>query len=100
MRGLQFRMLRRCLGCLAVVLLLACHDAKRNNPLDPDLTPAVELSAALDSTSGAVTLSWTAYEGQMPFAHYAVQRSIVDRMQRGARRHRGSTSTSCGPERG
>ena len=49
--------------------VLACHDAKRNNPLDPDLTPAVELSAALDSTSGAVTLSWTAYEGQMPFAH-------------------------------
>jgi len=47
MRGMRFRMLKFCLGYLAVVLLLACHDAKRNNPLDPDLTSAVELSATV-----------------------------------------------------
>ena len=39
----------------------ACgHDSKRNNPLDPILTPAVELEVALDDTA---TLTWTPYDG-------------------------------------
>ena len=74
-------MLKHWLGYIAVLVVMSCHDAKRDNPLDPTLTPAVELTAVLDSTSGAVMLNWTAYEGQMPFAHYAVQRNIVDRVQ-------------------
>ena len=47
------RFLVLCLGFLA-----CSHDAKRENPFDPALTPAVELAAALDDTSGTVTLSW------------------------------------------
>jgi hypothetical protein len=59
-------------------LLAACsRDARRENPLDPELTPAVELSAAtLDTTSGRIALSWSAYSGQQPFAAYHIQRKV------------------------
>ena len=41
------------------VLLAACHDAPRNNPFDPALTPPVELEVALDDTAGTATLTWS-----------------------------------------
>ncbi len=60
---------------LAVLLLGACgHDAKRDNPLDPALTPPVELEVALNDTLGTATLTWTPYSGAQPFAEYWVLR--------------------------
>ena len=59
----------------ALLALASCgHDAKRDNPLDPSLTPAVELAVAFDDTSGAATLTWTRYAGEAPFAAYRVLR--------------------------
>ncbi|MBT3343716.1 MAG: hypothetical protein HN712_30385 [Gemmatimonadetes bacterium] len=59
-------------------VLLACsHDASRSNPVDPELTPGVALSATMDST-GAATLRWTAYAGDRPFATYQVLRRAVE----------------------
>ena len=56
---------------------LACsHDSPRDNPLDPTLTPPVELQVALDDTAGTATLTWTPYEGEQPFARYLVQRRV------------------------
>ncbi len=66
-------------GLLSACWLAACHDTRRNNSLDPVLTPAVELSAVMDSTSGVVDLSWTPYFGEMPFSAYQVLRNIVNR---------------------
>ena len=58
-------------------LLGACgHDAKRTNPLDPQLTPPVELQIALDDTAGTVTLTWIQYEGEQPFGEYRVLRKV------------------------
>ena len=65
--------------CAALGLLMGCHDAKRENPFDPALTPAVELEGALDDTAGTATLTWTRYAGEQPFAEYWVLRNIVDR---------------------
>jgi hypothetical protein len=60
-------------------LLAACsHDAQRENPLDPELTPAVTLRVALDDTTGAATLSWTRHAGDQPFAAYLVLRNIAN----------------------
>ncbi len=62
---------------LAGLLLCACgHDAKRTNPLDPELTPPVRLQAATDDTAGTVTLTWTQYEGEQPFGEYRVLRKV------------------------
>lgn len=62
---------------LSLVLLAACgHDSERDNPLDPELTPAVELAAALDDTAGTVLLTWSAYAGRQPFAAYHIQRRV------------------------
>jgi len=59
----------------ALILLAACsHDSKRDNPLDPELTPAVELQIALDDTTGTAMLTWTPYSGAQPFAEYWVLR--------------------------
>jgi hypothetical protein len=58
------------------LLCAACHDAPRNNPFDPALTPAVEVQAALDDTAGAVALTWGRYQGQEPFAGYRVLRKV------------------------
>ncbi|MEW6749769.1 MAG: hypothetical protein AB1505_02175, partial [Candidatus Latescibacterota bacterium] len=68
-------------GSLAVVLgallVVTCHEAPRDNPLDPELTPPVELAVALDEALGAVTLTWAQYEGRQPFAQYRVLRNVV-----------------------
>lgn len=60
-----------------LLFLAACHDAPRKNPFDPELTPAVELSVALDDTAGTATLNWTPYAGEQPFAAYWVLRNVV-----------------------
>jgi hypothetical protein len=66
---------------IALLALLGCsHDAKRENPLDPELTPAVTLTAVMDSTSGVVSLSWTPYSGDTRFASYQVLRNVVNRI--------------------
>lgn len=66
---------------LVLALIVGCsHDTDRANPVDPQLTPSVFVSAALDSSSGAVTLTWTPYEGDTPFAGYRVLRNEVDRV--------------------
>lgn len=68
------------LGGLVAFLCLTCsHDAPRQNPVDPELTPPVELTAALDPAAGAVTLSWTPYEGDQDFAAYRVERKVGGR---------------------
>ena len=65
---------------LLVLVVGSCsHDAKRSNPLDPLLTPAVELAVALDETAGTATVTWSAYEGAAPFAGYRLIRSEEDR---------------------
>ena len=62
---------------IALLALLGCsHDAKRENPLDPELTPAVTLTAVTDDSTGTVQLSWTAAEGR--FAEYLVLRTRSD----------------------
>ena len=64
--------------CLLILLLLGCgHDTKRENPLDPALTPAVELQIALDDTSGTATLTWTPYAGAAAFTEYRVLRNVL-----------------------
>ncbi|MSR84704.1 MAG: fibronectin type III domain-containing protein [Candidatus Latescibacteria bacterium] len=68
--------LLRFLCCLGL-LLASCHDAPRTNPFDPALTPAVELSVALDDTAGTATLTWTPYQGQQPFREYRVLRNQI-----------------------
>ena len=60
--------------------LFACgHGSERDNPLDPELTPAVELQIALDDSAGTTTLSWTPYEGATAFAEYLVLRNPSER---------------------
>ena len=63
------------IGCLAGLLLSACHDAPRENPLDPALTPAVDLQVTLDESAGTATLTWSPYQGDQPFAAYRVLRN-------------------------
>jgi len=61
------------------LLALACgHDAPRDNPLDPQLTPPVELRVALDDTAGTATLTWSRYEGEADFGAYWVLRNEVE----------------------
>ncbi|MBT4504479.1 MAG: hypothetical protein HOC74_42530 [Gemmatimonadetes bacterium] len=64
---------------IGLLALAACHDAPRKNPFDPELTPGVELSVALDDIAGTVRLTWTPYEGEMPFAEYRVLRNETER---------------------
>ena len=60
---------------VGLLAFTACsHESKRDNPLDPELTPPVELQVALDDTAGTVTLTWTPYEGEAPFAAYWIIR--------------------------
>ena len=64
-----------------LLLALACsHDSPRDNPLDPTLTPPVELQVTLDDTAGTVTLTWTRYEGEAEFGEYWVLRQVFDRV--------------------
>ena len=72
-----------------LTLLVACgHDASRENPLDPELTPAVGLVAVVDDSAGVVLLSWDQYRGQSDFGTYVVlrnqaQSTIVDTLAGG-----------------
>jgi hypothetical protein len=79
--SLQVKMMRShggaLVGAALAMLLVGCHDASRNNPLDPTLTPAVELSVALEETSGAAILRWTPYAGTADFAGYVVRRNLA-----------------------
>ena len=62
-----------------LLLALSCsHDAPRDNPLDPQLTPPVELQVVLDDTVGTATLTWTRYEGEAEFGEYRVLRSRLE----------------------
>ena len=71
-----------------LLLALACsHDSPRDNPLDPQLTPPVQLQVALDDTAGVARLTWTRYSGEQPFGAYWVLRNIdksteVDTLER------------------
>ena len=55
-----------------------CHDARRDNPLDPELTPPVEPQATLVDSAGAVVLTWQPYAGTADFAEYRVLRNQVN----------------------
>lgn len=60
---------------VAVCCLVGCHDADRDNALDPELTAAVEVHlVSIDSTQGTVALFWDAYQGQQPLRAYHVTR--------------------------
>ena len=61
----------------AILFFSSCHDAPRKNPFDPELTPSVELSVALDDTAGTATLRWTPYVGDQLFAGYRVLRNVA-----------------------
>ena len=87
-----------------LLLALACgHDSPRDNPLDPTLTPPVELQVVLDDTVGTATLAWTRYEGEAEFGEYWVLRNTdksteVDTLVRiTAQSQAGYTDTSLAP---
>ena len=62
---------------LAPLALVACsHDAPRENPLDPTLTPPVTLQAFQSDSTGHVTLVWSTYEGDHPFSSCRVERKV------------------------
>jgi hypothetical protein len=62
---------------LLLCVLAGCsHDAKRENPLDPELTPPVSLEGRLDVSQGTVELSWSAYDGTTSFETYHVLRKV------------------------
>jgi|GEM_PF-1585933 hypothetical protein len=65
---------RRLAASLLILSLAACHNAPRNNALDPAATPEVELEARPDESSDAVVLTWTRYAGAIPFGQYLVLR--------------------------
>lgn len=71
-------LLTLCLGLgLLALALMACHEAPRDNPFDPKLTPAVELiSVEMDTASSTATLEWTPYAGPQPFWAYWVMRKV------------------------
>ncbi|MEW6756126.1 MAG: fibronectin type III domain-containing protein, partial [Candidatus Latescibacterota bacterium] len=72
------RMLTGGAGAGVLACVVACHDAPRENPLDPVLTPPVELQVSVDSTAGTAALTWTPYAGRQPFAEYRVLRSLLN----------------------
>jgi len=60
-----------------LLLALSCsHDTPRDNPLDPQLTPPVELQVVLDDAAGTATLTWTEYQGEAEFGAYWVLRKM------------------------
>ena len=59
------------------LFLTACHSSSRDDPVDPQLTPGVQAEAVLNDSIGTVTVSWTAYAGEQPFAEYWVLRNAV-----------------------
>lgn len=72
--------LMKYLRLIALLALVGCsHDAERANPVDPELTPAVTLTAAVDDTAGTVTLNWTRFAGQ-GFAEYQILRASAEQV--------------------
>jgi hypothetical protein len=69
----------RLLALLACASLAACHDARRANVMDPELTPAVDLQASLIDSVGAVRLEWSPYEGTVAIGTYRLQRKVEGR---------------------
>lgn len=64
---------------LLLLLILGCaHDSHRANPLDPTLTPSVQVAVDPDTIGGAALLTWSQYDGEADFAEY-----VVVRQQRG-----------------
>lgn|GEM_PF-5805166 len=63
-----------CIGLL--IVLAACHDAPRDNPVDPTLTPALEAvqfeAALFDSRTATATLAWN--RSTDGFERYEIQR--------------------------
>ena len=62
------------MAAMSALVMLSCHNAERSNPLDPESTPGVIVTAEQDSRESATVL-WTRYEGANPFAEYWVLRS-------------------------
>ena len=61
--------------CLLILLVGCSHEAKRENPLDPVRTQAVELSLLrYDNDKAEVVLIWSRYAGAEPFEAYIVRR--------------------------
>ena len=54
----------------------ACHDTRRNNPLDPVATAAVVVSVGQDGRESP-TITWTRYDGAVPFVQYWVLRNTA-----------------------
>ncbi|MEW6754876.1 MAG: fibronectin type III domain-containing protein [Candidatus Latescibacterota bacterium] len=59
---------------LLLPAVVACHEASRDNPVDPALTPPVDVEVTVDDTAGTATVTWSAYGGSPPFAAYWVLR--------------------------
>lgn len=71
------RLLLRLLAAAAALTAVGCHDARRGNPFDPELTPAIgPVAVTVDSTAGAAQVNWAPYGGDQPFAAYRVLRKI------------------------
>ena len=56
--------------------LAACHDARRNNPIDTGAISAVVVTVE-QANREAATISWTQYDAPAPFAAYWVLRSTA-----------------------
>ena len=54
--------------------------AGATTPLDPVLTPPAEVQVSVDDSASTATLTWSAYEGEAPFAEYRVLRNVADRI--------------------
>lgn len=67
----------RVLIALTLFVAACSHDTSRENPVDPSLTPPVQVTAALNDTAGTVQLAWDRYVGSEPFGQYVVLRSAV-----------------------
>lgn len=71
--------MRRLYAIVLLFGLTACsHDASRENPLDPGLTPPTSVELRLSETRFAVDLTWMPYAGETPFGEYRVQRRPQD----------------------
>ena len=66
--------MRFCWLLAGLLPVLACSHDKRDNPLDPALTPPVDLQVSLNDTTGKATLIWTPYSGSQQFTAYVVLR--------------------------
>lgn len=68
----------RALITLALFVTSCSHDASRENPLDPSLTPPVELTATVNDSTGATTLAWTPADSQADFSSYWILRKVSE----------------------